>query len=368
MKSFYSEFILSTYDKLGEFIRMAQKAQHKKHIYLFGCGGIGSLTLDVLLNHGIKPYAFSANDKNAVGSEISGLSVLSYDEMIADPDKFIIISTLTTKYIDEMKEQLEESGVFDYHLVFGFALCDRRKRDLSVFAEHLSDLEKTYNLLEDEYSRSAFAALVNGKINTSVITNRALLSDKPLFLDDILSLGEDEIYFDGGAFTGDNACRFLEKVPNGTVYSFEPDPESFGKLRNRFENDSRVAPINKGLGDINNTITFTVRGAPNSGLFDQVLSVNPDEKTVDVEIVKLDDYIDKKPTFITMDMEGAEMGALRGASEIIKTLKPKMVIALYHNASDFWEVPSFILSLRPDYKFYVRTTLLSSEGCHGYFL
>ncbi len=55
-----------------------------------------------------------------------------------------------------------------------------------------------------------------------------------------------------------------------------------------------------------------------------------------------------------MDIEGAEFEALKGASGIIRKHQPKLAISVYHKASDYWEIPELIFSIRNDYKLYLR--------------
>lgn len=45
-------------------------------------------------------------------------------------------------------------------------------------------------------------------------------------------------------------------------------------------------------------------------------------------------FADKEINFIKMDIEGAEMKALQGASELIKRCSPKLAVCTYHNAED----------------------------------
>ena len=74
-----------------------------------------------------------------------------------------------------------------------------------------------------------------------------------------------------------------------------------------------------------------------------------------VQVVTLDDYVyDEKPTFIKMDIEGAEMEALIGARRIIQTYKPKLAVCLYHKPQDLFEIPIYIKSLNEDYRLYIR--------------
>ena len=73
-----------------------------------------------------------------------------------------------------------------------------------------------------------------------------------------------------------------------------------------------------------------------------------------VDVVALDTYAKEFPTIIKMDIEGFELEALKGAENIIRTLKPKLVICIYHKILDFYEIPMYLKSLVPEYKFKVR--------------
>lgn len=48
---------------------------------------------------------------------------------------------------------------------------------------------------------------------------------------------------------------------------------------------------------------------------------------------------DKEPTFIKMDIEGSEQEALKGCKRILKELKPKLALCVYHKPEDLFEIP-----------------------------
>jgi hypothetical protein len=77
---------------------------------------------------------------------------------------------------------------------------------------------------------------------------------------------------------------------------------------------------------------------------------------VTIETVALDDMVDPgdRVTLIKMDIEGAELNALRGASKIIARDKPRLAVCVYHKFEDIMNIPSYILSLNPEYKLYLR--------------
>lgn len=80
---------------------------------------------------------------------------------------------------------------------------------------------------------------------------------------------------------------------------------------------------------------------------------NGDLKT-EIEIVSIDEELEDTPTFIKMDIEGAEQGALLGCQKTIVQSHPKLAICTYHGYEDIWKVPFMIDCMYPKYKFYMR--------------
>ena len=74
-----------------------------------------------------------------------------------------------------------------------------------------------------------------------------------------------------------------------------------------------------------------------------------------VQAVDIDTLLeDERVTYIKMDVEGAEMEALKGGKEQIKRNKPKLFIAAYHHDADIFLLPLFMWQLVPEYKVYLR--------------
>lgn len=173
------------------------------------------------------------------------------------------------------------------------------------------------------------------------------------FSQDFYPISSDEVLFDCGAFTGDTIEDFVTFTNKKykKIVAFEPDEKNVKRLNafinNKIEN---VVVIQKATGDKNGKVSFLNNG----NMFSKTVDVKDSSDELSVDIVRLDNYIDYHPTLIKMDIEGAELESLIGASQIIKTQKPKLAICIYHMPFDFYEIPKFLKSLVPEYKFKVR--------------
>jgi hypothetical protein len=76
-------------------------------------------------------------------------------------------------------------------------------------------------------------------------------------------------------------------------------------------------------------------------------------ESIDVETIAIDDWAaeSEQVNFIKMDIEGAELEALRGAERTIRWFHPRLAISVYHRPEDLVEIPRFLM--RFNYKLYL---------------
>jgi hypothetical protein len=55
-----------------------------------------------------------------------------------------------------------------------------------------------------------------------------------------------------------------------------------------------------------------------------------------------------------MDIEGAEMGAIEGAQDLIRRSQPLLAICVYHTPTDLWQIPLKIHQLAPQHSLFLR--------------
>lgn len=169
---------------------------------------------------------------------------------------------------------------------------------------------------------------------------------------DMFSPKKDEVFVNAGAFQGETDFEF-SKWTNGSykkIFAFEPMASNVEICKKHYaeNNIKNVDLFSKGTWSENTQISFS------EGASQGQIDVNG---TNAIETIKIDDAVagyDGKITFIKMDIEGAELEALRGASETIWKDRPRMAICIYHKPEDLYEIPGYLLSLVPEYRFKVR--------------
>jgi FkbM family methyltransferase len=106
---------------------------------------------------------------------------------------------------------------------------------------------------------------------------------------------------------------------SGHVVAFEPEPELFRALcANRAANGAaNVTPVNLALGATSGRVPFR-RNAFNSG-DNRLGGLSWGASTVEVELARLDDALggDRRVDFIKMDVQGYELGVLRGMDRVL---------------------------------------------------
>lgn len=184
--------------------------------------------------------------------------------------------------------------------------------------------------------------------------------------DNITEVSAGDTVIDAGACYGDTALYFSHKAgASGRVYSFEFLPENVAIF-------SRNMSLNKSLAEHVHLIESPLWSTSGKQLFiegngpaTRVLpsSMNPAARKI--ETLAIDDLVRREQLssvdFIKMDIEGAELEALKGAEETIRSFRPKLAISVYHKLHDFWTIPQYIDQLGLGYRFSLRHFTIHHE-------
>lgn len=186
---------------------------------------------------------------------------------------------------------------------------------------------------------------------------------------DLVKVEPGEVFIDCGAFIGDTTI-WAYKNQAAKVYSFEPCPTSWPILKSNLANNGlpvEFYPFATSKTNGKLYFMYTDSGPASAKIisaeeFNAIKQLKQSEagskiEIIEVDCIKLDDWFEQNqitPTYIKMDIEGAELHSLMGGAKTIKRLKPKLAICLYHRNSDMWNIPLYLHSLVPEYKFYCK--------------
>ena len=170
------------------------------------------------------------------------------------------------------------------------------------------------------------------------------------FAEGIMKPVAGDVFCDVGAFDMYNTEKFIKWNPHFEhVYAFEADPISYNKCKAKLLGN-KVEVHNLGIWSCKSKISFD--SAPNGEYGGSRIN---EAGELMIDTVSLDEFLEgKKVDIIKMDIEGAELEALKGAQNLIKTNKPCLTVSIYHKPEDIIELPLYVYSLNKDYKLYLR--------------
>jgi len=204
-------------------------------------------------------------------------------------------------------------------------------------------------MLADETSREVWLGLVKYRQTRQRKDYPRSDWKTPQYFIPEMPFGPNEVFVDCGAYTGDTIAAFVKRVPDyKQITAFEPDDENHAKIMRKHAGNGKITAIRAGVYETDGEVGFSMHGNMCSALD----TVN--DNAVKIEVRAIDSLNLDGVTFVKMDIEGAESGALKGATKTIRAFKPKLAICIYHSHEDMLGIAEYIRSLVPEYKLYVR--------------
>jgi FkbM family methyltransferase len=161
-----------------------------------------------------------------------------------------------------------------------------------------------------------------------------------LWLDRMLTVESDPVFYDVGANYGYYTLRAAAAAAH--VYAFEPVSETYGQLRSNIDqNDLQdvVAAYQVGLSDCPGIAEVNIYNSSGNNSMYLTTSSDPSVTRVGtetIELTTLDELIEAEglslPTILKMDIEGAELYALRGARNTIARSQPTLIVEFDEHA------------------------------------
>lgn len=126
--------------------------------------------------------------------------------------------------------------------------------------------------------------------------------------------------------------------PTGRVDAIEPDPLNRSRLQEHMQVNGALPQIRihgVAASDANGTATlYHPEGHRNHSMASLIAEfIGPDNQTFTVPTVRLDELLDRPPDVVKMDIEGAELAALRGMTRLLVAERPPKLIMEHNPAS-----------------------------------
>lgn len=138
-----------------------------------------------------------------------------------------------------------------------------------------------------------------------------------------------DVVFDVGANVGFYTLLAASRVrPNGTVVAFEPLLENVRYIERHIQMNrvDHVRIVQAAVGRNSGKARFQPHASRAMGRIS-------DSGTMDVDVVALDAFCDARtvpdPTLMKIDVEGAELGVLEGASRMLTRAQPTIFLATH---------------------------------------
>lgn len=204
------------------------------------------------------------------------------------------------------------------------------------------------------FAKEIFEYLVSEGFPKENIYYESAVDDETQYFEaELIKFNAGEVFVDVGVLNAATSVKFSKKVDYEAIYLFEPEETaqevSMRNLKNANVTAFELFPF--GLWDEETVLVFSGTG----GSFGTVENkyTNDTAKPVHVPGNTLDNVLGVRYiSFVKMDIEGSELKALQGAERLIKTHKPKLAISLYHKPEDLFDIPRFIHSIVPEYRFF----------------
>lgn len=331
-----------------------------KVILIYGAGGFGREMLYHLRRAGFATAAFLDRRASEM-STIEGLPVFSAAEAPFDRRGCAVIFSI-------VMDKDSRRGVIDDLKLLGYGQIveaqslrcllvqpdDRAAERIDeYYRRRIGRIQAAERLFADEQSLGVYQSHVYAHAtgDYSVCTQWESPMEQQYFPADVPLVNGCRRFLDCGGYVGDTTEQMT--IQTGYIEAcavFEPDSANYVHMVRRL--DGLKGQIGErwlfpcAVTDATGICHFS-QGTGSGALSEQGICT--------VQTVSLDQAVpDFHPTYIKMDIEGAEPAALRGAQQIISRDKPDLAICVYHAVEHIWEIPLLLNSWQLGYRFFLR--------------
>ena len=215
------------------------------------------------------------------------------------------------------------------------------------YRQHKDFYRQLLDVLADEKSKYVLESIINFRLTRDLSRMRGFTdSQYRQYMEPFLNFQAPVRFWDVGGFDGHTSVSLAKYFTNyQTISIFEPIPDNRKNIERAIASLRNTSVYDVFLSDAPKMARFTSAGSS---------SMLNDQGDIEVKGVAADDLDIEPPTYLKMDIEGGEAEALAGLAKTIEVYKPNMAISVYHKAQDIRAIYQQVMSIRDDYRFYIR--------------
>ena len=323
-------------------------------VWIYGAGGFGRACFDALTRHGIVVSGFIDRYPQNYPEGVNGLAVFPAQDF-SDLESIVFIAVLNPggSHQDLKMWAQGRFGTICFPQDFVHFLPDIARFWLQpvaaeeIFSRHPSSLR---DLFRDEPSKIILDLVLEARLGRSFDLDR-FVSHSDQYVPDFIRFDRPISFLDVGAFDGDSFLSLLGAGHRVARWmAFEPDLQNFDNLIKTSKRyvDVEITLVPCGLSDVVDEFSFVWDGASSK------VGVGAGNTSV-CRVVPFDDMYPNTPVdYVKMDIEGGELRALAGMSNLLKRCRPTVAISAYHKWDDIPVLMKFLGDEMPNGQFYLR--------------
>lgn len=332
-------------------------------VYLYGAGYTAKVCVTELEKKGIEISALVDDDEMKWGKYVEGYPVISYQDFSINAEKCnVILMSIYGKAIYNKLKTLKNVTVWEMYEWYTNLLnqqefviekyCEGEK--LEAYRENTLQIK---GLLADQESWSCLDNIYSyfKTKDTSYLTE-ICTTEESYFIKEVKEYFKDREcnIVDAGAYEGELLRGIISAGLNvKNWYCFELDSHNYQRLKENLKGTilpKSMSAYAENLGLWNENVKLPIVEAGTASKVTNTV----DSKNY-CNMITMDTYFqDKMVDMIKMDIEGAEMNALKGGINVIRRDRPVLAISIYHYVEDYYGILRFLNNNLHNYKWYIR--------------
>jgi len=274
-------------------------------------------------------------------------------------DLLVVITIGKSEYHEEVLEFLKGLGMKNiifakdiYEFNLPYMPVELKQKGFRFYLDNKEKILSCFEIFQDDISCEIYTLFIKTHMLKKVFSIPYRPVEEQYFPNDVPLTKGYENFVHCGAFDGSTIKYLNKKIGKiRKLVCFEPNLDNFSLLtgclseaKNKIAEDIFCYPC--GVYDKEKQISFR-----------KSMHTSHIEEKGDSFIIcaALDNLLPKfRSTFISMDIEGAELEALKGAEKTIRENIPDLGISVYHLPNHIWEIPLYLEQLKIGYNFFLR--------------